>query len=136
MDLDVALDDEIVELLTKEEIDDEEEDVLLQMLWDAVDNATEGMAKCVAPLMQDMMGTLSGDVSITSLEDGGLFLEPDRKHGHVYIEFDEEAYYGCRDLNKFEDHQEQVNFEIILNGWNKLVLKFPEPIGRDTVEEF
>ena len=50
-------------------------------------------------------------VAFTSKENDGIVMH-DFNSGAVYIEFDEEAYYGCKDMNTFYDHQEKTPFRI------------------------
>ena len=113
------------------EFDEEEED--MQALWDVLSEETEEMARYIEPYLTLIRGTIGSDVAITPIEDDGIIFDPGLKTGHIYIEFDEESYMGCRDLDQHETRQPQIPFVIDYEA-KTMTLKFLDPQERDPDE--
>lgn len=54
----------------------------------------------------------SDSFRITEIEDDGICFK-DTLKGEVYVEFEEYAHYGCRDMNNSHDHQVGIPFKIL-----------------------
>jgi len=54
------------------------------------------------------------------IQPDGISLESDLT-GSVIFEFDEDIYYGCKDMDGLEEHYEGIDFSIDLIG-KKLIL--------------
>jgi hypothetical protein len=74
-----------------------------------LEEATDQMAPLVDPYMKHDRGTLSEEVSIS---DDGVSFDPKTNKGALYINFQEEAYYGCKDMNDFPYHDVEIPFFI------------------------
>jgi hypothetical protein len=80
-------------------------------------------------------GTLTGDIELADEAGGPVSFDKSTNEGVVFIHFQEEAYYGCRDMDDFPYHDEEVRFSLDLKG-RTISIHFPDPTDRDMEEEF
>jgi hypothetical protein len=74
----------------------------------------DDLGPLLGPYCQDKLrGTVFED-TIEIAEDGVLL--KDETHGTVFIEFSEEAHYGCKDMNDVHDHSPEIPFTLDLSG--------------------
>ncbi|MBS0658591.1 MAG: hypothetical protein JSR82_10155 [Verrucomicrobia bacterium] len=107
-----------------------------QVLLDEVGLAIADECKNFEPMLsgyrQDERGTIdSCDIKVAH---DGVELGPGLA-GAVWLDFEESAHYGCRDLDNHYDHNVRIPFHVVLEE-EVLVLAFTNEVHRDTVEEF
>ncbi|CAN5422584.1 hypothetical protein BH09VER1_BH09VER1_29750 [soil metagenome] len=132
MDLDITIPDNVASVLSTYELKDL---TVADILAGVIDEHTEEMSPHVDFYMTHDRGTLTGDVELDAESDGPVIFDSTSNKGTLYIHFQEEAYYGCRDMDDFPDHDEEVSFSLDLK--NRMIsIHFPDPQERDTEEEF
>lgn len=107
-----------------------------QDLLDAVGLEIAEVCEHFEPMLSayrhDERGTIdSCDIKVA---EDGVELSGDLS-GAVWLDFEESAHYGCRDMDHQYDHNVRIPFQIVLED-SVLILAYTEEIHRDTVEEF
>jgi len=108
MEHQIPISDELAEILTRPDLRTETKEDLIRSM---IESRCEELEELLQPYLNDTIrGTIAAD-SI-KLSDDAVALKDDDS-GTVWVEFDEEAYYGCRDMDKLDDHTEQLELKVL-----------------------
>lgn len=131
MDERIPLSDELIAKLRELGEGETEEELLAEIGLEIAD-VCETFEPMLSAYRHDERGTI--DACDIKVAQDAVALGPALK-GTVYLEFEESAHYGCRDMDRQYDHHVGIPFQIFLEE-SVMVLAFRDEVQRDTVEEF